>query len=116
MSKFNFVQKLLQFQFRKFGRISHKFLDKNEILVKYLPQNYSCPSILNLKWLRFSPDEYNMWENQVEEYFCKVLNIGDIMLILAQNELKMLNFDSFCHFLLIFIMLKLFQICLHELE
>lgn len=59
-----------------------------------------------------------MWENQVEEYFCKVLNIGDIMLILAQNELKMLNFDSFCHFffLLIFIMLKLFQICLHELE
>ena len=32
MSKLNFVQKLLQFQFPKFGRISHKFIDKNEIL------------------------------------------------------------------------------------
>ena len=32
MSKFNSVQNLLQFQFRKFGRISHKFPDKNEFL------------------------------------------------------------------------------------
>ena len=55
------------------------------------------PINFELKIAEFSPDEYNMWENQVEEYFCKVLNIGDIMLILAQNELKMLNFDSFCN-------------------
>ena len=74
------------------------------------------PINFEFKMAEFSPDEYNMWENQVEEYFCKVLNIGDIMLILAQNELKMLNFNSFCLFLLIVIMLKLFQICLHELE
>ncbi len=40
MSKFNFVQKLLQFQFRKFGRISHKFPDKNEIL-EYITQKDS---------------------------------------------------------------------------
>ena len=53
------------------------------------------PINFEFKMAEFSPDEYNMWENQVEEYFCKVLNIGDIMLILAQNELKMLNFDSF---------------------
>ena len=42
--KFNFVQKLLQFQFRKFGRISHKFTDKNEIL-EYITQKDSRPTI-----------------------------------------------------------------------
>ena len=44
MSKFNFVQKLLQFQFRKFGRISHKFPDKNEFL-EYITQKVSRPTI-----------------------------------------------------------------------
>ena len=44
MSKFNFVQKLLQFQFRKFGRISHKFPDKNEFL-EYITQKDSRPTI-----------------------------------------------------------------------
>ena len=32
MLKFNSGQKLLQFQFWKFGRIPHKFADKNEVL------------------------------------------------------------------------------------
>ena len=45
MSNFNFVGKLLQFQFRKFDRISHKFPDKNQI-IGYFMQNDSGPSIL----------------------------------------------------------------------
>ena len=44
MSKINFVQKLLQFQFRKFGGISYKFSDKNEIL-EYITQKDSRPTI-----------------------------------------------------------------------
>ena len=32
MSKFDSGQNLLQFQFRQFGRISHKLADKNEVL------------------------------------------------------------------------------------
>ena len=39
-----------------------------KFLLRYLLQNYSYPSVLNLKWLKFSPDDHNMWENQVGEY------------------------------------------------
>ena len=39
MSKIIFVQKLLQFQFRKFGRIPHEFPDKNEVLGYVMPNN-----------------------------------------------------------------------------
>ena len=52
MSKFNFVQNLLQFQFQKFCRISHKFPDKNAIL-GYVKQNDSRPSIFVQKLLQF---------------------------------------------------------------
>ena len=45
MSKFNFVQRLLQFQFLELGRISHNFPDKNENL-GYLLHNDSRPTIL----------------------------------------------------------------------
>ena len=43
MSKFNSGQKLLQFQFRQFGRIPHKFADKNEVLSMFTPK-FSHPS------------------------------------------------------------------------
>ena len=45
MSKLNFVEKLLQFQFLEFGRISHKVPDKNEIL-GYITQKDSRPTTL----------------------------------------------------------------------
>ena len=46
MSKFYSVQKLLQFQVLKFGKISYKFADKNEIS-RYLTQYVSRPSIIS---------------------------------------------------------------------
>ena len=81
--KIQFCSKVITISIWKFGGISHKFPDKNEILIKISPAKLFMPINFEFKMAEFSPDEYNMWENQVEEYFCKVLNIGDIMLILA---------------------------------
>ena len=60
MSKFDSAQKLLQFQFRKCGSISHKFPD--------LVQNNFRPSNFGPKWLKLSPDDHNTYEDKVKEY------------------------------------------------
>ena len=44
MSKLIFIQKLLQFEVRDFGRISYKKTDKIDIL-RYFTPNVSAPSI-----------------------------------------------------------------------
>ena len=79
MSKFDFVQKLLQFQFRKFGSISQKLPEKNEVLRYLTPYNFGS------KCLKFLPDDHNMWGKIVKEYFWEYLNIGGFMPILAQK-------------------------------
>ena len=45
MSKLDSFQNLLQFLFQKFGRISYKFAEKDEIQ-RHFTQNLSLPSIV----------------------------------------------------------------------
>ena len=60
MSQFDSPQKLLQFQFRKFGKISPKFTHRQKKVLRYQTQNN-----FGSKWLKFSPDDQNMKENKV---------------------------------------------------
>ena len=66
MSKFDFFYKLLLFQFRKFGMISHKFLDKKNLKTSHTKP--FTPFNFGSKWLKFLQDDYNMWENKVKKY------------------------------------------------
>ena len=108
MSKFNFVQRLLQFQFWKFGRISHKFLDKNEIL-EYITQKVSRPTIFVQNVWNFHQMTTPCRGTKLMEIFWKFsklailsqfctknwLNSGFCRPFLVQNWHKIANFQNF---------------------
>ena len=93
MSRFNFVQKLLQFLYWKFGRISRKFPDKNEFL-EYITQKDSRPTIFIQNGWNFYQMTTTCRGTKLRSIFWK-FNFANSS---TKMSPKMLNFVDFFHF------------------
>ena len=105
MLKLIFVQKLLQFEFRDFGRVSFKKTDKIGIL-RYFTPNVSPPSIyVQITWnLHQISTSYR--ETKLRELFFGILKIGDFKQLKHEKRLQFrhmqvifrLTVNSICSF------------------